>query len=169
MADLAEAEPGGYPALTEVELVQNPALGGVLLWRFALGCQGVAQEGTVIPALFLVLPVCFQITLESALHTRRNSGLSLFAARLGETREDLLAIHARALAFRQLTVDSLSVAIDAGLLTLDYQTATVIARARSEPEMSDRIKSMWDAAERFGHWCGSLSLTQIALLLRVDF
>ena len=157
-------------ALHEVDMVQNPALGAVLLWRFSLGYQGAAFAGASFPLFFLVLPICFhRASLESALRTRRNSGLALFAARLGEVREDLFAIHTRALAFRQLSLDSLSIAVTTRFLTLDYRQALVRANTRRDPELPERIKPMWDAAERLGHWCGSLSLPQIAILLKVDF
>lgn len=156
--------------LSEVDLVQNAALGGALLWRFALGFQGDAYAPVPVPLLFLVLPVCFHRTsLESALRTRKNSGLALFAARLGEVREDLLAIHTRALAFRQVTMDSLSVALKARLMTVDFRQATVRASARQPPDMPERIKALWDAADKLGHWCGALSLSQTALVLKVYF
>jgi hypothetical protein len=154
----------------EVDLVQNPALGAVLLWRFALGFQGDAYAPVPVPLLFLVLPVCFhRRSLESAVRTRKNSGLALFAARLGEVREDLLAIHTRALAFRQLTIDSLSVAVKARLTTIDYRHATARASTERAPEMPDVVKELSDAAEKFGHWCAALSLSQVALLLKVHF
>jgi hypothetical protein len=156
--------------INEIDLVQNAGLGGVLLWRFALGFQGEAYAPVPIPLLFLVLPVCFhRISLDSAIRTRKNSGLALFAARLGELRENLLALHPRTLAFRQLTMDSLSIAINARFLTIDYQKATVRASTRRTPEMPERIKPLWDAAEKLGHWCAGLSLSQTAILLKVDF
>jgi hypothetical protein len=156
--------------LNEVDLVQNAALGGVLLWRFALGFQGEAYAPVPLPLLFLVLPVCFhRISLESAIRTRKNSGLALFAARLGEVREDLLAIHTRARAFRQLTTDSLSVAIKARLITIDYRQATVRASPRRTPEMPESVKALWDAADKLGNWCAVLSLSQTAILLKVNF
>jgi hypothetical protein len=156
--------------LSEVDLVQNPALGAVLLWRYALGFQGDAYAPVPLPLLFLVLPICFhRRSLESAVRTRKNSGLALFAARLGEVREDLLAIHTRALAFRQLTIDSLSVAVKARLTTIDYQHATARASTLRAPEMPDAVMELSDAADKFGHWCASLSLSQVALLLKVHF
>lgn len=156
--------------LNECEIVQNAALGSVLLWRFASGFQGTAHAGAPLPLLFLVLPICFQRTsLDSVARTRRNSGLALFVARLGEVREDLLAIHTRALALRQLSTDSLVVGVSAGLLTLDYRQAFVRANTRSDPILPERLKPMWDAAERLGHWCATVSLSQTATLLKVNF
>lgn len=156
--------------LTEIDLVQNAGLGSVLLWRFALGFQGQAHAPVPLPLHFLVLPVCFHRTsLDSALKTRKNSGLALFAARLGEVREDLFALHTRALAFRQLTMDSLVVATNARLVTIDYHQATIRAGPRRTPDMPERIKPLWDAAEKLGHWCANLSLSQTAIILKVDF
>jgi hypothetical protein len=52
-----------------------------------------------LPLAFLVLPlVLHRPTLEMINSTRKASGLALFAAKLGEERENLLAVHERALA-----------------------------------------------------------------------
>jgi hypothetical protein len=156
--------------LNEVEIVQNAALGSVLLWRFASGFQETAYAGAPLPLLYLVLPICLQRTsLDSVIRTRRNSGLALFVARLGEGREDLYAIHTRALALRQLSTESLVVGVNAELLTLDYHEALVRANTRSAPLLPERLKSMWDAAERLGHWCATVSFPQTAALLKVNF
>ena len=76
--------------------------------------------------MFVVLPICLHAqTIEMLLSTRKNSGLGLFAAKLGETRENLIAVHSRALAFRSLALQSISIGIQASLLSVDYQNATV--------------------------------------------
>jgi hypothetical protein len=90
----------GVEGLNEADLVQNAALGGALIWRFGLGYQ---EKATSVPPLmpfaFVVLPICLHAqTVDVVLGTRKNSGLSLFAAKVGEVREALLAIHTRALA-----------------------------------------------------------------------
>jgi Family of unknown function (DUF6521) len=44
--------------LHEVEIVQNPGLGSVIIWKFGLGYQ--AETGSlspVMPLVFLVLPI----------------------------------------------------------------------------------------------------------------
>ncbi len=43
--------------LTELDIVQNPAIGAYLIWQFALGYQEDGAEGVPIPLAFLVLPM----------------------------------------------------------------------------------------------------------------
>ena len=54
------------------------------------------------------------------------SGLTMFAAKLGEQQEDLLAIHARALALRELSLGSITAAVLVKLLHLDAATAQLL-------------------------------------------
>lgn len=165
MRDVLEQE------LNEVDAVQNAALGATLLWQFGLSYQAKAlSTPPLMPVMFVVLPLCLHAqTLEVLLSTRKNSGLALFAAKLGETRENLIAIHARALVFRPLSLQSIAVGIRANLLSVDYQSAAVRSNDARAPTLPERVKPMWDAAGRFGHWCGGLSLRQVALLLKLQF
>ena len=73
---------------TEVDLVQNPALGALLLWRFARTYQGEVAREVPLHLAFLVLPmVLHQGSRNEIVSTRKASGLTLFAAKLGEQRE----------------------------------------------------------------------------------
>jgi hypothetical protein len=88
-------------ALTELEIVQNPALGAYVLWRFGVGFQSEDGRPAALPLAFLVLPLLLhQPTLKMIKSTQKASGLALFAAKLGQERENLLAVHERALALR---------------------------------------------------------------------
>lgn len=157
--------------LNEAEIVQNAALGGTLIWRFG---QGYQERSTNVPAplpfAFIVLPVCLHSqTLDAVLGTRRNSGLSLFAAKVGEVRESLLAIHTRARELRELSFQSISVGIRCGILSIDYKTAALRSNDVKAPTVPERIKASWNAAERLGYWCGALPLQELGSLLRVEF
>src|SRR5262249_23484698 len=65
--------------LYEVGLVQNAALGAILVWQFGLVYQ--EKSGSRPPPLslaFIVLPVCLHgDTVEDILSTRKSSGLAL--------------------------------------------------------------------------------------------
>jgi hypothetical protein len=156
--------------LNEVDLVQNSAFGAVLLWQFGLAYQ---QEGTAIPSLplsFIVLPVCLHASTVAVISsTRKSSGLSLFAAKLGEVPESLLAIHARARALRALSFGSLAVASRSGLVTVHYEIAAVRSNDTKPPLVPERLKHNVDAAAKLGYWCSNLSLGQIANLLKLEF
>ena len=157
--------------LNEADVVQNAALGGALIWRFGRGYQERSNHmPPTMPFAFIVLPIClYSPTLDAALSTRRNSGLSLFAAKVGEIREALLAIHTRVLELRELSLQSISTGVRSGLLSLDYKTAALRSNDVRTPVLPERIKPLWNAAERLGYWCGAVPLKELGTILRVEF
>ena len=97
-SSLSPAEP-----LSELEIIQNPALGAYTIWQFGLGFQGDDERPPAFLLAFLVLPLLlYEPTLQVIGSTRKTSGIALFSAKLGEERENLLAVHDRALALRRL-------------------------------------------------------------------
>ena len=117
---------------SELEIVQNPALGAYVIWRFGLGFQSDDSRPSSLPLVFLVLPLLFhRQTLQVIGSTRKASGLTLFAAKLGEERENLLAVHERARLLRTLTFESLVLGIQGKLLSLDYGEASMRANTFS--------------------------------------
>jgi hypothetical protein len=162
------------PPLSEIELIQNPALGAYTLWRFGLGFQSEDGRPALFPLSFLVLPlVLHRSTLGIISSTQRASGLALFAAKLGQERENLLAVHERALLLRSLTLQSIGMGINERLLTLDYATATIRANTPDssvkKPTLPERIRPFSGAAEKIGYWFSKLSFQQVASILAVEF
>jgi len=159
-------EEGSY---SQIELVQNPAFGSILLWSFGRGFQSEAI-GKLVPmtSLFLVLPIILHAeTLEHVRSTQLPSGLGRLAAKLAEKRENLLAIHGRALKLRSLTLDSLGIAISAGIIKLDYRSACVRANETKLPVVPERLRNHVKGAEKLGKWCGRLQQNQVFSILRV--
>jgi len=154
--------------------VQNPALGAYVLWQFGLGYQSHGSEPVKLPAAFLILPIVLhKPTLELVSSTQKGSGLALFAAKLAEREENLLAVHTRALVLRDLTLRSLSFAINAGIATLDYANATMransLALRAKKPPVPERLRALSNGAEKVGYWFAKMGLPQIASTLRVEF
>ncbi|WP_175958575.1 three component ABC system middle component [Burkholderia sp. BCC0405] len=152
--------------LSEAALVQNEALGAYALWKFALGYQDRDGHAATLPLAFLVLPlILYSPTLEMVLRTQKGSGLHLFAGKLGDQREDLLAIHGRALSLRRLTVDSLMSAEQSSLVRIDPTTATMWANGPYEdlraPVLPERIRRLGLASERIGYWFSGLTDQQV--------
>jgi len=161
-------------SLSELEIVQNPALGAYMIWQFGFGFQAGDGRPAPLPLAFLVLPLLLhRPTLEVIASTRKSSGLALFAAKLGEEREDLLAVHERALLLRPLTLQSIAMGIRVTLLTVDYTKATARANAlppkTKKPTEPERLKGVSGAAEKLGHWFSKAGLHQVATALRVEF
>lgn len=153
--------------------MQNPALGALLLWAFARAYQEEKAEEAPLHLSFLVLPlVLHRGSLDEIVSTRKASGLTLFAAKLGEQREKLLAVHNRALALRPLTLKSIGMGTQTRLLSVDYQAATVRGNTlvgAGLPRPPERMRNMRPAAEKLGCWFSKMDIRQIATVLRVEF
>lgn len=160
--------------LSEAAIVQNEALGAYALWRFSLGFQERDGQAVTMPLAFLLLPLVFHApTLAMVLGTQKASGLHLFSGKLGEQREDLLAIHGRALALRQLTLSSLMVAEHSRLVRIEPSTATIRAfgphHELQAPQLPERIRRITPACEKIGYWFAGMSDQQVAHTLKVGF
>lgn len=160
--------------LSDLALVQNPGLGAFALWQFGQGFQAEDERPAPFALAFLVLPIVLhRATLEIVTSTNRPSGLALFAAKLGKEREQLLAVHERALLLRTLTLQSAAVGVSGRLLSVDYKDATLRANV-PEPKprrlvLPERVKDLGPASEKLGFWFSNLGTAQVANLLRVEF
>ena len=155
---------------TPVTLVQNPALGALLLWKFCTGYE-LEKPGdlALLPSLFCVLPIVFHgPTLRELKSTNLPSGLSKFAMKLGDRREALVAIHDRALAMRDLTLASVAMGIATRYLRLNFNTAHVSATVQRLPTIPERLKNQYAGAEKLGRWFARLSLSQAFSTLKIE-
>lgn len=162
------------PRLSEAAIVQNEALGAYAIWRFGIGFQERDGSAVSLPLTFLLLPLILHgPTLDMVLSTQKASGLHLFAGKLGEKREDLLAVHERALLLRKLTLESLMVAERSRLVRIEPSSATVRSFSPHHelrmPTLPERIRRIAPASEKIGYWFAGLSDQQIAHTLKVGF
>jgi hypothetical protein len=161
--------------LTELELIQNPAIGAYLIWNFALGYQDDGAEAVPFLLAFLVLPMLLhRPTFDEVVGTRKTSGLALFAAKFDKEREALMELHGRALQVRALSLQSIGMAATSRLIKLDYEKATLRAYSlelldTKKPKLPERLKNFASAADKLGAWFSKLGLAQIASTLRIDF
>ncbi len=161
----------------EVRHVQNPALGGVLIWRFACGYTNHHKTTAPppLPLVFVVLPILFHSeTLDVLKRTNRPSGLHGFAdkfSRSDEAKGDiLLGIHTRATAWRKLTRESLQLGLLCRLITISSANGTVIPLSNASPSgVPASISPLIANAEKLGEWCGDLTLFEIGSILKVGF
>lgn len=160
--------------LNEEAIVQNEALGAYAIWRFGLGFQERDGNAVLLPLVFLLLPLVLHgPTFAMVQGTQKASGLQLFAGKLGEQREDLLAVHARALISRQLTLRSLMIAEQSRLVRVEQTAATVWSFSPHQelqvPALPNRIRQIGPASEKVGYWFAGLSEQQVAHTLKVAF
>lgn len=161
------------PLLTEVQAMQNPALGAVLLWRFGCGYspENAGGSGVPMPLAFIVLPVVFHTRTRNEVEaTRVSSGVRKFEEKFEEQRDMLLAINQRAIAMRPLSLRSLRLALGSGLLTLLPEQGTLWPRTYAAPRGTAKsVEGLMKAAEKLGTWCAPLSLFELSGILRVGF
>ncbi|WP_431197873.1 three component ABC system middle component [Roseibium album] len=153
-----------------VALVQNPALGALLIWKFGKAYQEEkVTDLPLMPYQFLVLPLLFHAeTLDYIRSTNPSSGLAQLTKKLGEHRELLLAIHPRVLSMRSLTLDSIATGIASKQLHLNYETGSIRSNASRPPAVPERLKYHFRGAEKLGRWFARLAPEQVFSLLRVE-
>ena len=157
--------------MSEVQIVQNPAVAATMIWRCGMGYQEEGGSRTMeMPLAFLVLPICLHWeTLNIVLTTQRRSGLSLFASKISAEREKLLAVHLRALAYRDLTWKAIGMGLQTQLLSIDYASAKIRSNHAKLPRyVPERVKSLVRGSEKVGAWCGRLTMEQVTTILRID-
>lgn len=159
----------------EATLVQNPALGAVLVWRFACGYtdKSPTRSYAPLPFAFLVLPIILHADSFADLAGTR-SGLLAFVDKFTEAshpRSDIiLAIHDRAAAWRGLSLAALRISIRTGLLTIVPSECTTMPLSRTRPSgVPGSIAPLLANAEKLGAWFSTLSVFEISLALKVRF
>jgi hypothetical protein len=156
--------------VSPIELVQNAAFGSHVLWSFGRGFQAEkVGELPPLPSFFLVLPLILHgPTLRQIRSTNLPSGISKLVSKLAEEREQLFAVHDRAIALRDLTLQSIGVGITTKLLDMDYESALVRSNNAKLPASPERLKFHISSAEKLGRWFARLPLGQVFSLLQVE-
>jgi hypothetical protein len=164
------AETANIAALTEIEKVQNPALGAWLLWEYGRRYQTTTSSApSHFLLFFLVLPICLhRPTLDALSSTQEKSGLGKFCEKLGSKREELLAIHERALKLRALTLSSISFGVRAGLFDINYNTGVMRALEHKAPKPPERVKPHAKGAVKLGAWFEAIDAVNVFTALKVD-
>ena len=160
----------------EVRNIQNPALGAGLIWRFVCGYQATnpTRSPVPLPLLFLVLPIILnEQTEEFVTSTRSASGLRAFVAKFAKAenakQDILLAVHDRMLALKQLSMDSVRIALATRLVSLDGATVIPLSKTQAKAGVPLDVQRMMRNSEKLGVWCGSLTMHEIATTLKVRF
>lgn len=162
----------------ETQLVQNPALGAMLLWRFATGYEHGSEthKATPLPLLFIVLPILFHRETASVVQrTRLASGLRYFADKFRESGTNagdlILTINKRALDMRRLSSKSIMAAVASGLISVHCDTGQAVPLSFTAPKagIPKTIHTMLNSAEKLGVWCSQVSLHEVSAILRVGF
>jgi len=162
----------------ETRNVQNPALGAMLLWRFTVGYEDASKvkASAPLPLLFIVLPIIFhQETSELIPTTFKSSGLRNYVNKFLESKiskSDLVyAIHDRAIRMRRLSLESLGLAAASKLLSIDKQNGSAFSLSSSPAKsgIPESVRTLLKSAEKLGFWCGSISIHEVSVILKIRF
>lgn len=158
----------------EIYLVQNPAIGAAILWRFVCGYYDADRKSRQVPLplLFLVLPIIFRADLREVIgSTNKSSGLQKVSEKLFATKRADLLYNIQYLAeeYKGTTLSAITIAIYAKLISLSYKTASVIPIQVKTSKMPKSSENLLKLAEKLGIWCSALSLHEISTLLKVRF
>ena len=159
----------------EASFVQNAALGSVLLWRFCASYTEYhpSNESPVMQLSFLVLPILLhKETFEEIKATR--AGLHTFVDKFSRSENSkadiLLSIHDRVNQFRELTLESIRLAVRCRLVTIIKATSMVVPLSSATPSgIKPPVQILVKNAEKLGEWCAPMKLFEIENILKVAF
>ena len=105
--------------------------------------------------------------------TQKASGLPKVSEKLfsGKINDSIHYVNNTAIQMRELTLDAFNIAVEANLVSLLPETATVfplLTTIRKYVPKGD-CRNMKTAAEKLGGWCSELTLLEIAKWLKVRF
>jgi hypothetical protein len=112
--------------------------------------------------------ILYRPTLEIVSSTNQSSGLGKFIEKFMRQREELMAIHARALSMRRLTLEAISTGVASGLLAVIYKDGLIRANDVGVRRPTERIKPYTAGAEKLGRWMARVPPASIFSLLRVS-
>jgi hypothetical protein len=157
--------------LSEVQAIQNPALGAALIWRFSSGyCPAdAAQEGVPFSLVFVVLPLILNEGIRTQISGTK-AGLYKLEEKYKDRYDLLYSIQSRVLAMRELSRRSLQIGIASGLLTLVAEDGAVWPSRLALPNDSDQsLSDLFRAAEKLGTWARQVSLFEFSRTLHIEF
>ena len=158
----------------ELMYVKNPAIGAASLWRFVCGYYENGDRPVPFPSLFVVLPIVFRQDLCTVIRgTQKASGLSKVSEKRFKNKENdsIHFVNNTAIQMRDLTLKAFNIAVEANLISLIAENATVfpLVTSASKHTAKGDCKDMMNAAEKLGAWCSELTMLEIAKWLKVRF
>ena len=105
--------------------------------------------------------------------TQKASGLSKVSEKLfsGKLNDSIHYVNNTAIQMRELTLEAFNIAVEANLMSLSTENATVspLTTAIRKYVPKGDCKIMLSAAEKLGAWCSELTLLEVGKWLKVRF
>ncbi|MBF0311408.1 MAG: hypothetical protein HQL56_17985 [Magnetococcales bacterium] len=152
-------------------IMHNPALGAVIQRSFVDGCEDGRQTEELVtyPMIFLPIPLALhESTAKKIKATNQPSGLLGLGEKL---QSDVYLLHKMVESSRNLSMDSLAMALACGLLIFDSEQGVIVSRrpALNTANIPERVRPMLNTARKLGRLCQGRSLSDISLHLKVYF
>lgn len=154
--------------LDEVEQVQNPGLGAAVIWRFACGYISDGGDEMPLPYAYFAIPLLFNKSVLDAVASTK-IGLRKVEEKLNSDSALLASTQDNALAMRELSQESIALAIRAGLVSLDIHGAALHPRSVTAPTLKDAAaERLLQAAEKLGLWASQVSLREFCFIFHLE-
>lgn len=154
----------------EIDLIQNPALGSIIIWKFLLG-YGTELKQDKFEVLFIVLPIIFNQELRKYVDsTQKASGFTKVIEKMMKDKKmDIVyQINNNAENMKELTLESIRMGTITDLFVLDEMLNIEIKDIKI-PKLSKNTKKILDSAEKIGIWLSELNILEIEKILKVRF
>ncbi|MGF6572514.1 hypothetical protein SAMN05443245_4669 [Paraburkholderia fungorum] len=148
--------------------VQNPGLGAALIWQFGRAFASQSEDAVPLPYAFFVIPLLYnKSTLEVVVRT--NKGLRKIDEKLNNDESISTTAQMNVLSMRNLSSESLGIALRAGLLSVQTEEATFRCRVKEPPVLEGKMpKELMKAAEKLGRWAAGVSLREFCFVFRLE-
>lgn len=157
--------------LSEFEIVQNNALGGLALWSFTNGfyLENGNRNGPILPLTMLVLPMVFHEKTVNVMYNRKHVG-GLYRS-IEDDRTIVAGLQERMELMIDQTFKSLNMAFASGLLDYIKDNSEIIPIRRSDPIgiNVEETKRLISVSKKIGRWFSEMSIDEICVSLKVRF
>lgn len=161
----------------ELRMVQNPALGAAILWRFSKKYAEAQSIGKSPPfcLLPLILPMIWHADTEEIISsTRESSGLRAFSNKFSDAQHSqldvLLGLQKRATDWKSKTMESFRLGLASGLLCLDSNGEVQASDEVWKPaKFPLPVRGLLKSSEKLGVWFSTVSPLEVANTLIIKF
>ncbi|MCI8655293.1 MAG: hypothetical protein HFJ48_05435 [Clostridia bacterium] len=154
----------------EIDLIQNPAIGSIIIWKFLFG-YGTKLDSENFEILFIVLPIIFNQEMRSYINsTREASGLTKVVEKMMTDKKiDIVyQISKNAEQMKELTLESIQIGLTTDLFLID-EKMNIETQNIKIPKLSKKTEDILKISEKIGVWFSKLNVLEIEKILKVRF
>jgi hypothetical protein len=155
----------------EFDVVQNSALGSILIWSFVAEYYKTKdeQEGPTLPHIMMILPLLFNQHFVNSIYTKNRKG-GLYNA-LNQDKSLFAGVQARMESMCGLTLRSMHICFSTKIISFEKNGFELMPIRIKIPDYkhNESINRMITASKRLGYWFASIDFNQLCALLKVRF